>query len=218
MAYAVIGRRERELAAALWAHLVIDAPLRPAGAIVALGSHDTRVAERAARVFLDGLAPLLVLTGGRGKVTEDWPETEARVFARVAAGLGVPESAMVLEETARNTGENITATRRLLGGRIRGGILVAKPYMTRRGLATARRQWPEAEWQATGPPMGFAEYLDGSADPRAAIELMVGDLQRMRVYADRGFQVPDPVPDEVWDAHLELAARGFDRHVIREEG
>ncbi len=95
---------------------------------------------------------------------------------------------------------------------MRSGILVAKPYMTRRAVATARRQWPGVAWSAASPELGFDAF---DADERQFIELMVGDLQRMVVYAERGFQVPMPVPAVVWAAYEELARLGYDRHVIR---
>lgn len=210
-----VDARARELARILWDHLVLADPLSKADVILALGCHDTRVAVHAARLWHEGRAPLLVVSGGRGKVTSGWAETEARVFARVAREHGVPERALVLEETAANTGENITATRRLLDGRgiaVRSGILVAKPYMTRRSLATARRQWAEVEWTVAAPEVGFDAYGD---DERRFVELMVGDLQRMVVYAERGFQVPMPVPAAAWAAYEELVRLGYDRHVIR---
>ncbi|GGV42356.1 hypothetical protein GCM10010182_78830 [Actinomadura cremea] len=210
-----VDARARELARILWDHLVLADPLSKADVILALGCHDTRVAVHAARLWHEGRAPLLVVSGGRGKVTSGWAETEARVFARVAREHGVPERALVLEETAANTGENITATRRLLDGRgiaVRSGILVAKPYMTRRSLATARRQWAEVEWTVAAPEAGFDAYGD---DERRFVELMVGDLQRMVVYAERGFQVPMPVPAAAWAAYEELVSLGYDRHVIR---
>ncbi|MEU8347544.1 YdcF family protein [Actinomadura meyerae] len=207
-----VDARARELARVVWDHLVLTGPLSKADVILALGCHDTRVAAHAARLWHAGRAPLVVVSGGRGKMTSGWAETEARVFARVARERGVPEEALVLEETATNTGENITASRRLLDGRgvaVRRGILVAKPYMTRRALATARRRWPGAEWSAAAPELGFEAYCD-----RRSIELMVGDLQRMVVYAERGYQVPMPVPAEVWAAYEELARLGYDAHVI----
>ncbi|MBE1535443.1 YdcF family protein [Actinomadura algeriensis] len=210
-----VDERARELARILWDHLVLADPLSKADVILALGCHDTRVAVHAARLWHEGRAPLLVVSGGRGKITSGWAEPEARVFARVAREHGVPERALLLEETAANTGENITATRRLLDGRgvaVRSGILVAKPYMTRRSLATARRQWAEVEWTVAAPEAGFDAHGD---DERRFIELMVGDLQRMVVYADRGFQVPMPVPAAAWAAYEELVRLGYDRHVIR---
>ncbi|MEO3829617.1 YdcF family protein [Actinomadura sp. B10D3] len=210
-----VDARARELARIIWDHLVLAGPLSKADVILALGSHDTRVAVHAARLWHEGWSSLVVVSGGRGKITSGWDETEARVFGRVVREHGVPANAVILEETASNTGENITASRRLLDGRgvaVRSGILVAKPYMTRRALATARRQWPEVEWTASAPELGFDAF---GQDERQFIELMVGDLQRMVVYAERGFQVPMPVPAAAWAAYEELARLGYDGHVIR---
>ncbi|MFF5262967.1 YdcF family protein [Actinomadura viridis] len=191
-------------------------PLAPGEVILAMGCHDVRVAVHAARLWHEGWAPLVVVSGGRGKITAGWEETEARVFARVAREHGVPAEALLLEEAAANTGENITATRSLLAGHgvpVRRGILVAKPYMTRRSVATARLRWPEVEWLASAPEIGYDTYLE--EDARRFLELMVGDLQRVVVYAERGFQVPMPVPEAAWAAHLRLAELGYDRHLIR---
>ncbi|WP_307801108.1 YdcF family protein [Actinomadura violacea] len=214
--HGAVGARARALARVVWDHLVLTGPLSKADAILALGCHDTRVAAHAARLWHARWAPVVVVTGGRGKITSAWTETEAQVFARVARENGVPDGALLLEETATNTGENITATRRLLDGRLdlRSGILVAKPYMTRRALATARKQWPGVAWTAACPDLGYETYADGD-DERRFIELMVGDLQRMEVYAERGYQVPMPVPAAVWAAYEELVEMGYDRHVIR---
>ena len=43
---------------------------------------------------------------------------------------------------------------------------------------------------------------------------MVGDLQRIREYPARGFQVAQDIPDDVWAAFETLVAAGFDRHLI----
>ena len=47
------------------------------------------------------------------------------------------------------------------------------------------------------------------------ISLMVGDLQRLRVYAEMGFQAPVEVPDEIWSAYDRLVAAGYDQYVIK---
>jgi hypothetical protein len=205
----------RELGRLVWDYLVSVTPLASSEVILAMGCHNLRVAVQAARLWHESWAPLVVASGGNGKVTSGWAETEARAFARVLREHGVPDEAILLEETATNTGENITATRRLLARhemQVSRGILVAKPYMTRRSLATALRQWPEVEWLTSAPEVSYDAYLGD--DPRHALELMVGDLQRMVVYADRGYQVPMPVDEAAWTAHQELARLGYDRYVI----
>jgi len=46
------------------------------------------------------------------------------------------------------------------------------------------------------------------------ISIMVGDLQRIREYPARGFQIPQNIPDDVWDAYNELVRAGYDRHLM----
>jgi len=45
------------------------------------------------------------------------------------------------------------------------------------------------------------------------INIMVGDLQRIRIYPDKGFQISQDIPDDVWAAYERLVARGFDKHL-----
>jgi uncharacterized SAM-binding protein YcdF (DUF218 family) len=65
-------------------------------------------------LFQQGYAPRLVLTGGDGKIFGTGPQ-EAVEMKRWAVRLGVPESATIIETEARNTYENATGTKRLLG-------------------------------------------------------------------------------------------------------
>jgi hypothetical protein len=45
---------------------------------------------------------------------------------------------------------------------------------------------------------------------------MVGDLQRIRLYPEKGYQIFQEIPDDVWAAYEELVAAGYDRHLITE--
>lgn len=207
----------RSLAEVLWDYHRLDRPLAASDFILVLGSHDHRIAEHAAKVWFGHWAPLIVFSGGHGKVTESWAQSEAGVFADIADRHGVPRTAMLLEETAGNTGENITRTRALLdekGIPVRSGILVCKPYMARRAIATACKQWPDVRWHVSTPDVSLAEYAARDPSERRSIELMVGDLQRIKVYAERGFQVPMPIPPRVWEAYERLVQLGFDRYVL----
>lgn len=210
-----------ELAQILWDYHCFSPGNRKSDFILVLGSQDERVAVHAAELFRSGYAPLVVTSGALGKVTRDiWHEThtEGERLASVVIAHGVPEAAVLVERTATNTGENITRTRDLLEGRgvsVTSGILVSKPYMQRRAYATACKQWPEVAWTTSAERVDFRNYLAAQESPQTTIDLLVGDLQRIRVYAERGFQVPVPVPDEVWRAYEGLVAFGFDRYVIR---
>lgn len=207
----------RSLATILWDYHRLVQEMAKSDVFVVLGSHDRRVAEHAAHLWHEGWAPLLVFSGGRGKVTESWETSEAQSFADIAESLGVPTSAMLLEEEATNTGENITRTHDLLdrqGVPVRQAILVAKPYMARRALATATKQWPQPAWLVSTAAMSFDDHAASDPSERRTIELMVGDLQRIKVYADQGFQSRMDIPPQVWHAYQLLVTLGFNRYVL----
>ena len=142
-----LDERVRALAQVLWDYHHMGHALSPADAIMVLCSHDTRVAERGAELFLQGMAPLLIFSGGLGTITRHLMTTpEAEVFAAIAERAGVPRDRMLVESRSTNTGENVSFTRQLLAERgldPRRFILVQKPYMERRTFATFKKVWPE---------------------------------------------------------------------------
>lgn len=192
-------------------------PPRQADLILTLGSHDRRVPDYAAAVYHSGAAPLLVCTGGLGRMTRGlWTEPEAEIFARRCRELGVPAERLLTEPRSTNTGENFVFTRELLasqGIHPRIGLIVCKPYMHKRALATGQKQWPEVRWSIGTPRLSFAEYFPGGPPPQE-VTIMVGDLQRLDVYAERGFQTPVKIPQEVRQAWARLVADGFDKQLI----
>ena len=122
-------------------------PPRQADLVLALGSHDRRVPDYAAAVYHSGAAPLLVCTGGLGRMTRDlWTEPEAEIFARRCRELGVPSECLLTEPRSTNTGENFVFTRELLASQgisPRSALIVCKPYMHKRAL---RRRSSPSWW------------------------------------------------------------------------
>ena len=214
-----MNARILEAAQVVWDYHHMNHQLVKSDVILVLGSHDESVAERGAELYLRGLAPLVIFSGGLGRLTQgEWPEPEADRFARIAESLGVPRSAMLIENRSTNTGENIRFTGELL--RLHGldpkrFIVVQKPYMERRSYATFKKHWPEKELLVTSPQISFDAYTDRMGLEKV-VQIMVGDLQRIRIYPDKGFQIPQNIPDEVWNAYEYLVEEGFDQYVIRE--
>lgn len=176
-------------------------------------------------MFLEGWAPLLIFSGGLGSITKEmWTEPEADQFAKVAVSLGVPAEKILVENQSTNTGENVLFTKRLLAEKRLDPetfILVQKPYMERRSYATFRKLWPEKQALVTSPQVSFAEYLADYSNSELSsddvISIMVGDLQRIKVYPEKGFQIHQEIPDDVWAAYEELVSAGYDKHLIASE-
>jgi uncharacterized SAM-binding protein YcdF (DUF218 family) len=204
----------------LWNYHHMNHEPQVSDCILVLGSHDLRVAERGAELYLQGFAPLLIFSGGLGNFTKEiWTRSEADLFADIAVSMGVPETAILRENQSTNTGENIQFTKRLLrqkGLDPRTFLLVQKPYMERRTFATFRQNWPEKELLVTSPQISFDEYPNTEIPMDRVISIMVGDLQRIKFYPARGFQIYQEIPGEVWDACEALIAAGYNKHLMKD--
>jgi uncharacterized SAM-binding protein YcdF (DUF218 family) len=211
-----------ELAETLWDYHLMKQEVAQADAILVLCSHDERVAERGAQLFLDGFAPLIIFSGGQGAITRRlWQEPEAERFARIAMSLSVPRERILIEPESTNTGENIAFTRRLLAAKgldPQKFIVVQKPYMERRSYATFRKLWPEKEVVVTSPQVSFtsylAEYANRALSTADVVGIMVGDLQRIKIYPSLGFQIEQEIPEHVWHAFERLVHAGYDQYLI----
>jgi uncharacterized SAM-binding protein YcdF (DUF218 family) len=202
----------------IWNYHHMHHTLEKADGILVLGSNDVRVAEYAAQLLLTGWAPLLIFSGGLGNFTQGvWDEPEAVKFANIALSMGVPEDKILTESTSSNTGENIRFSKKRLEERgwvPQQLILVQKPFMERRTYATVKVEWPELPVKVTSPPIPYEAYSNAIITAEGLIHAMIGDLQRIIRYPEKGFQIPQPVPEEVMKAYEYLIAKGFTQHLM----
>lgn len=203
----------------LWNYHHMKHNLGKSDCILALGSHDLRVAERAAELYLQGWAPLVIMSGGLGNFTQEmWTESEADKFAAIAVQKGVPADAILIENKSTNTGENILFTQQLLqqkGLTPQNFIVVQKPYMERRSFATFKKHWPDKNLLVTSPQISFDEYPTDEIPLDKVINIMIGDLQRIRLYPAKGFQIYQEIPLYISDAYERLVQLGFDKHLMK---
>ncbi len=159
--------------------LRIVEPPQPADAVVVFaggvgesGRAGGGVQERigkAVELYRDGVAPRLIISSGYV-----FSLREAQVMKAIAIDNGVPESAIILEERAANTYENVAFTARILAERgWRTIALVSSPYHMRRALLTWRKVAPEVKVTAT-PPAASQFYTHQRG---ASVEQIRGLLQ-----------------------------------------
>lgn len=212
------------LAIKLWNYHHVGHKWEKADVIFALGSHDLSVARFATQLLQEGWAPLLAFSGGIAhqgdSLRTGWDKSEAEMFAEIAMTMGVPKEQILIENRATNTGENFAFMEQIFkdqGLNPQKVILVQKPYMERRALATALVHWPQREFVSTSMPILFEEYASGDIPKDRIINIMVGDLQRIKLYGEKGFQVPQEIPEDVWDAYEKLVQLGYTSHLISED-
>ena len=204
----------------LWGYHRLGHELRHTEVGVGLGSHDIGVAVRVAELYKRSLFSLVVFTGANAPTTVDrFPRGEAAHYRERALAEGVPDEAIRVEPMARNTGENLTLTRELLAAEgivPKSVMLISRPYQERRAYATCRKAWPEVEVVCTSQQVDLDTYAEGIGDIPRMINVMVGDTQRIWLHAERGYALPQHVPDEVRAAYGRLVDAGYTAHLLPE--
>lgn len=202
----------------VWDFLQTGDKIGKADCIFTMGSNDLRVAERSAELYHLGCADLLIFSGGLGRFTKsNWDQSEAEKFAEIAVEKGVPEEQIIKEGNSTNSGENVVFTKRLtesLGLRLNSFILVQKPYMEKRTLATFLKHWPDKQVSVTSPQIEFDEYPNQYINQEMLINTMVGDFQRLMVYPELGYQIELPITEEALNAYQFLVDHHYTNQMV----
>ncbi|WP_125775054.1 YdcF family protein [Antribacter gilvus] len=206
----------------LWDYHDLGHEPRPVDVCIGLGGHDLGVAERAAELFHRGYFPRIVFTGANAPTTLDaFPSGEAVGYRDHAVAHGVPAGAVIVEPRARNTSENLEYSRKKLAEEqieVGSVLLVTRPYQQRRAYATCRMVWPEVEVFCASQRLPLDQYVAYIGDVTRVIDMIVGDTQRLSLYAEKGFiaQPEEEVPDRVLLAFDRLVAAGYTSRLVPE--
>ncbi|WP_460935770.1 YdcF family protein [Phycicoccus ginsengisoli] len=202
----------------LWDYHQMHHEPRNTDIAIGLGSHDIGVAEHAADLYHQGRFPLIVFTGANAPTTvEVFPRGEAVHYAERAVELGVPDDAIIIETRATNTGENFALTRQLLdreGIHPESATIISRPYQQRRAYATCRQLWPELDVVCSSRQQSLQDYIATIGDSDKVLNMLVGDTQRIWIYADKGYAEPQTVPRDVMVAFSSLVEGGFRQRLL----
>jgi uncharacterized SAM-binding protein YcdF (DUF218 family)/glycosyltransferase involved in cell wall biosynthesis len=163
-----------------------DAIVVFAGGVGESGNAGTGVQERVARavdLYRGGYAPTIVFSSGYVFTLR-----EAEVMKAIAVSEGVPAEAIVLEEAAANTYENVRNSSQI--ARARGWsrvLLVSSPYHMLRATRTWHKVAPEIN-VTPAPPAESQFYLrDGRGASLEQIRGIVHEYAAILVYWLRGW-------------------------------
>lgn len=203
----------------LWNYMQLKQVVEPADVLLVLGSRDDRVASHAAMLLQQGFAHTCVVSGGlvsrNDLLISTWTESsEAEHFAVVMKAAGIGGQKLLIEDSATNTGENATYSHKvLMEAEVEAAsiLLVTKPYMERRALATFQLQWPDrtVRLRVTSQGGTIEQYCNEQQRYEDVVNLMAGDFQRIVEYPKRGLQVAQHIPASTMKAFEVLTRAGF---------
>ena len=201
----------------LWDFMHMHQSLEKADVIVGFGCYDEDIPRRCAELWHQGFAPWVCFSGGLGRNTSSlWSKSEAERFAAIAMAAGVPGDRILLEDKSTNSAENLLFTPKVLaeaGIKAEKIIAVHKPYMEKRLWAAMQVYWPGVRVIYTSPDVTVEEHIAHAEavgmTRKGVIETLVGDVQRIELYAKKGYQAPVQIPAEVRAAFDALVAQGY---------
>lgn len=196
-----------------------DEQLPKTDAIIGFGHFDNKIALRCGELYQQNLAPRIIFTGGVGAGSADLilPEADAFWHELQAVYPEIPQSAVICESASSNTGENIQKTKHLLeveypsfrfGGGLDTAILVASPYRQLRVAQSWKKQVPEVEHWNAPPESDFeCERELFTAKGEDLVRQLVGEMQRIKSYPDKGFMQTVDIPVEIEEAYKYLISK-----------
>jgi uncharacterized SAM-binding protein YcdF (DUF218 family) len=202
----------------LWDYHNMHHELRPCDIGIGLGSHDPGVAMCATDLYHKGYFPRIVFTGANAPTTiERFPRGEAVHYREYAIEHGVPDDAILIETKATNTGQNFEYTRKLLadeGIEVSSAIVMSRPYQQRRAYATCKKLWPELDIICASHDLSLDGYVAMIGDPDRVINMLVGDTQRIELYAEKGFAVSQAISQQALNSYRFLSSAGYTARLV----
>lgn len=182
----------------VWKYLAVKGLLVKSDLVFVLGRDDFNITEKAAELYEKELAPCILLSGGRGRLTGAIKGSEAQAFADTLQKKGIPREAVILEEESTNTGENIDLGLKLLRSQNiphRTIILVTHGPHMRRALAVAQANDSTINW------IPCPDDCDALGEQKMAsdetIKELAGEINRLVEYPQEGFFAEQDVPIEI---------------------
>jgi uncharacterized SAM-binding protein YcdF (DUF218 family) len=215
---ATIPAKHRADVETLWEYHNMHHELRPCDIGIGLGSHDLGVAIIATDLYHRRYYPRIVFTGANAPTTiERFPRGEAVHYREYAIEHGVPADAIMVEPGATNTQENFELTRALLDGHrisVNSALVMSRPYQQRRAFATAKKLWPELDVVCASNPLTLGDYVRNIGDANKVVNMLVGDTQRIKIYADRGLAIPQHMPSTVEASYERLVEAQYTSRLL----
>ncbi|MDO9501282.1 ElyC/SanA/YdcF family protein [Falsiroseomonas sp.] len=150
------------------------------------------MAAAAALLFLDGLVPRILVSGG---ATPGGPGTEADAIGAAILALGVPRDALLLERRATHTGENVTLSLPILAraGLLNSGRIVCVGLFCtgRRYAMTLHHHWPAPAKRCLPVEYGPVRRGIWHLHPEARARVL-GEVAKVPAYLAAGFIAPWP--------------------------
>ena len=207
----------------IWDYMVLDEDFPKCDLIIGCGCQSLTIPITCANLYKQGYADKIIFAGGLGKITKyHFKKAEAEMYKEIAIQEGVPEEKIWIENKSTNTGDNFRFSKKIIdeeNWNIKNILIVHNKFSERRTLSAAKAIIKDKELYITSAKVSFDDFIQSlqNKEEKRIIKIvssMVGDIQRMIIFPQFGWQIKQEVPQEVQNAYRKLKSMGFDEFVI----
>ena len=203
----------------LWNYLLLHHELKKSDIILVCGGHDIGVAKEAVRLYKNNYANKIIVSGGitRKFFEKNEIALEADILGDLIISEGVPKTDILFEKEAKNTGENLKFSEKILyeqGLEFKRVIMIQKPYAERRAWYLALKKWPDKDIIMDSEKISFEDYFKLDIPERKIISMMVGEIQRLVYSPVFGWIDQIDIPQEVLNAYKKLCDLGYTERLM----
>ena len=98
---------------------------------------------------------------------------------------------------------------------IKSCIVVSKPYDEKRAYASFKKIMTEYKVIIHSENISCEEYYKRNGDEW--VNVLVGDIQRMKLFYEKGWQIKMNIPQIVWNTYEILVKRGYNKFILKDE-
>lgn len=210
----------------IWDYMKLGEPLEKSDLIIGCGCANLEIPIKCAKLYKEGYAKKILFTGGYGKITTKiFDKPEAIIYKEIAISHGVIEEDILIEDKSTNTGDNFRFSLDVLNkNKIKYDkiIIVHKPFSERRTLSSAKAILKNSQLIITSLDTTFEKSIEQLKNHKYEkivdiISTIVGDIQRMIIYPQFGWQIECNVPKNVIKSYEYLKNIGFNKYIIYEK-
>lgn len=209
----------------LWDYMVLNQHINKCDIIIGCGCANLDIPIKCAELYKNGYTPKILFAGGFGKITKDeFAKTEAEIYKDIALKNGVLENDIILETKSTNTGDNFRFAEQILKKnniKAKKILIVHKKLNERRTFSSAKAILKDKEITITSPDMTFEDFINfldkNKEKTENVISVLVGDIQRIVIYPQFGWQQENEIPKKVIDSYTNLKKLGYNKYILSEK-
>jgi len=210
----------------IWDYMKLNQDIEKCDLIIGCGCANLDIPLKCVQLFKSGYGKKILFAGGVGKITkEKFNKPEALIYQEIALENGIDKKDILIEDKSTNTGDNFRFSLEVLkknGVKADKILIVHKPLNERRTYLTAKKILKDKDIFITSYDMTFDKYFDNLSNKSIdsivkEISVIVGDIQRIKVYPQFGWLEQDEIPNRVIEAYYYLKNLGFSNYILSQE-